>query len=316
MTLSFRISGYVAEVLVDEGDRVRAGQVLARLQSQEVDARLRAARADAELAGKMLRRTERLHADSVVPGARLDEARDRWEQAQATLELARYDHEQAVMRAPSDGRVLRRRAEASEFVGAGAPVLRFGATGAGWRVRLDLPDREVIRVGRGDTARLVLAALPGDTLRGTVREIADAADPASGTFDVEVAVDGPGADLRSGMVAQVWIRLSRVERLAWIPHRALVGAEGRRAAVFLVEDGRARRRPVEVVRLEARAAGVRAEAVEGHRIVTDGAAWLRDGHPVREAEVEAGEASKAGGGRRSPRRLSLEPGAPYPETDR
>lgn len=286
MDLAFRMPGYVAEILVGEGDAVGEGQVLARLRTDEVDARVRASEAQAELASRTLERMEALFADSVVSQAALDEARDAHEQAQAALEVARFNQAFATIRAPADGRVLTRMAEMSEFVGAGVPVFRLGATGSGWIVRVAVPDRDVVRLSVGDSAEVRLAALGGEPVAGRVSEISDAADPRSGTFEVEVTVRAADGRLRSGMVATVAVVPSEAEELVFLPTQALVDTDGREAAVFVMEGDRVRRHPVRVVRIGPESVGVRAPDLDGATIVTDGAAYLRDGARVEDRTAD------------------------------
>ena len=280
MDLAFKVAGYVAEILADEGQRVREGQVLARLQSTETDARTRAAEARADLARKNLVRMERLFADSVVAEATLDEARDAAVQATSALEVALYNQEHATIRAPARGRILGRMKEVSEFSGPGESVFRFAATTSGWIVRIRVPDRHVALLSVGDSARVTLAALGSDVLAGVVTEIADAADPRSGTFEVEIRIANPDARIRSGMIARVEIELSEPVELAYLPMHALVDADGLTAAVFILDGETAKRRAVRVVRLGAATVGVEASGLAGATVITDGAAYLADGDRV------------------------------------
>ena len=181
LDLAFKLPGYVQEILVEEGDRVRAGQPLARLEMTEADAQLRAAQAQADLAAKNLSRMERLYADSVVTQARLDEARDAHEQAEAGLERAGYNRDHATILAPADGRILRRMIEVSQFTSAGVPAFRFGVVTSGWVLRIGVADRQVVRVALGDSAQVTVSALEGRVITGRVTEISAAADPRSGS---------------------------------------------------------------------------------------------------------------------------------------
>ena len=286
MSLAFKIPGYVAEVLVSEGDRVREGQVMARLRTDEVDAQVRAAEAQARLASRNLERMERLVADSVVTQATLEEAEDAHERAQAALEVARFNQEFATIRAPSDARVLSRSIEESEFTGAGTPAFRVGATASGWVVQLSVTDRQVVRLAVGDDAEVSLAALGDDPIVAVVSEIADAADPRTGTFAVEVTLRSEDARLRSGMVARVTIVPSAVEALSFLPSQSLVETDGLDAVVFVVNGDRVRRRPVRVVRIGPERIGVFAPDLEGATVVTDGAAYLRDGDRIEDRTAD------------------------------
>lgn len=280
--LAFKIPGYVAEVVVDEGDPVSAGQVLARLRTDEVDAEVRAASARAELASRSFARAQELYADSVMTEAMLDEARDAHERAQAALEVARFNQTNATIRAPVGGRVLSRMVDVSEFVGAGVPAFRIGATGAGWVARIAVADRDVVRVSDGDSAGVVLRHVGKEAIPARVTEIANAADPRTGTFEVEVTLTGQDERLRSGMVASVSIIPSDPVRLIFVPMQALVDTEGLDAAVFIVDGDRARLHPVRVERIEAERVGIRASDLVGETVVTDGAAYLRDGDRIED----------------------------------
>lgn len=284
--LAFKIPGYVAEVVVDEGDRVSAGQVLARLRTDEVDAEVRAAEARAQLASRSFERVQELYADSVMTEAMLDEARDAHERAEAALEVARFNQTNATIRAPVGGRVLSRMVDVSEFVGAGVPAFRIGATGAGWVARISIADRDVVRVANGDSAGVVFPHLGDEPISARVTEIANAADPRTGTFEIEVTLTGQDERLRSGMVARVSIIPSDPVRLIFVPTRSLVETEGLDAAVFVVDGDRARLHPVRVARIEAERVGIRASDLVGETIVTDGAAYLRDGDRIEDRSAD------------------------------
>jgi RND family efflux transporter MFP subunit len=281
--LTFKTAGYVAEVRVEEGDRVVEGQVLARLQMTEVDARLRAAEARADVAEKQFRRMERLFADSVVPAVQLEQARSAYEGAQAELEVARFDHAYATIRAPSDGRILIRSVEVAEFTTPGASAFRFGSTSEGWIVRVHVADHQVVRITPGAPARVVVPGLDSQGVPGRVVEVADAADPRSGTFEVEVEVDleieagGAETRLRSGMIAEVELELEDDGSRVTLPLHAVVDAQGRTGAVFVVQGDRAVRREVRIVEIGADGVGVEGRDLVGARVVTAGAAYLRDG---------------------------------------
>ena len=286
LSLAFKIPGYVAEVRVTEGDRVREGQVLARLRSDEVDAQVRSAEAQAVLAQRNLERMQSLVVDSVVTQVMLEQAQDGHERAQAALDVARFNQTFATIRAPSDGRVLGRMIEPAEFAGPGVPAFRLGATGSGWVVQLSVTDRQVVRLTAGDPAEVRLDALGDVAMAGEVTEIADAADPRTGTFAVEVSFAASDARLRSGMIARVTVMPSESEALSFVPSQSLVDTDGLDAAVFVVTGDRVRRQPVRVVRIGIESIGVHAPELEGETIVTDGAAYLRDGDRVDDRTAE------------------------------
>jgi len=128
-----------------------------------------------------------------VAEVQLDEARSGYESAQAELEVARFDHSTATIRAPSDGRILTRSVEVAEFTTPGVPAFRFGSTSQGWIVRVHVADHHVAWIALGSPARVVL---PGLDPQGVQGRVVEAADPRSGTFEVEVEIGALGADTR------------------------------------------------------------------------------------------------------------------------
>jgi multidrug efflux system membrane fusion protein len=132
--LAFKVGGIIQDLRVDEGDQVRAGQTLARLDLSEIDAQVQEAKSALEKAQRDLKRTRQLYRDSVATLAEKQNAETAVETAEARLQTARFNREHAVIEAPESGRILRRHAEAGEQVGPGTPVLTLGATGRGWVV--------------------------------------------------------------------------------------------------------------------------------------------------------------------------------------
>jgi len=281
IALSFKVGGIVAQVLAREGQAVRAGDLLAVLDLREIDAQVAKARSSASKADRDLARIQRLHADSVATRQQLDDATTAAEVARADLETAAVNRQYARIIAPSDGVILQRSAEPGELVSTGAAVLTLGSLTSGTVVRVSLSDRDIVRVELGDKATLRADALGDRESRGMVRQIAASADPRTGTFLVEIALD-TGSGLVPGMIGRVAIDAGGAERLRTVPVEALLEADGDRATVFaLAPDGRAKRVPVEIAFVRGEHAAVRRGLGGVSRVVTDGAAYLSDGSTVR-----------------------------------
>lgn len=281
--LSFKTGGAIEGIAVAQGERVRAGQRLAWLARDEVDAAVSQARAALEKTDRDLARGESLYADEVATREQLDDLRTARDVAAASLRAALFNARLASIAAPADGVVLRRLAEPGELVGAGQPVLIVGNTGDGWIVRAHLADRDVVRVAPGAEARVSLDAFPGQAFRATVTELAAAADPANGTFEAKLAIEPRGTRFVQGLVAKVELAGEDVAARPLVPVESLLEANDGRALVYVVGRDEAVARRVEV-RL-GRWVGTRVEVleglVEGDRVVTEGAAYLRDGEAVR-----------------------------------
>ncbi|MBI5836164.1 MAG: efflux RND transporter periplasmic adaptor subunit [Candidatus Eisenbacteria bacterium] len=279
--LSFKVGGLVARVLVNEGDRVRAGQLLAQLDLGEIEPGVTRAAAAAEKAERDHRRLERLYADSVATLSQLQDAGTARDAARAEYEAARFNRSHAVIVAPASGMVLRRLAEPGEVVAAGMPVLAFGSHARGQVLRAGLADRDFVRVRLGDRATVRFDAIPGREFQGTVTELGNASDPATGTYRVEVSLPGAAA-LASGLVGSVEIRPRAESAVTLVPVEALLEADGDAATVYtLAPDGRrAERREVRLAFLDGGRAAIRS-GLEGARlVVTEGAGRIGAGDRV------------------------------------
>ncbi len=281
IALGFKIGGVIARIAVDAGDPVRAGQTLASLDLREIDAALAKARSAAAKADRDLARARRLYADSVVALVQLQDAETAAEVAGADRAAAAFNRRYAVIVAPASGVVLSRRAEPGENVEPGATVLVLGSRGRGNVLEVGLADRDVVSVRKGDPAVARFDAHPGRAFAGRVSRIGAAADPATGTYEVEIALDDADG-LAAGLVGRVEIRPAHGAPTTLVPIEAVLEADGDGATVYaLSADGtRAERRRVTVAFIEGNQVAV-ADGLEGAtRVLTDGAAYLDDGAAV------------------------------------
>jgi RND family efflux transporter MFP subunit len=283
--LGFKVGGVVARVAVQQGERIRRGQVLATLDATEVAAAVRQTREGLEKAERDRVRLRMLADADAAPRMAADDAETAARVARAALEAAEFNLRRATVVAPDDGWVDRRLAEPGEVVAAGRPVLHVSGGGRGFVVRAELPDRDVLGLAAGAGATVRLDARPGQPIPGTVTEIARSASRGTGTYAVEIRLDPARAprDLLAGLTAKVEIERT-VDAAAAVPIGSLVEADGPSGAVFVVEGGLARRVPVSIAFLQGERA-VLAAGLDGiERVVTDGAPRLADGSPVQLAD--------------------------------
>jgi multidrug efflux system membrane fusion protein len=289
--LSFKVGGIVKSIAVNQGDTVREGQRLAEIEQAEVDAQVEQARQALEKAKRDAERGERLYADQVISLEQLQDLKTQLAVSEAAFRSAQFNRNYSTIVAPRDGTILRRLADERELVGPGAPILVLG-TQSGFVVRAGLADREVVQIKPGDRARVRLDALPDTILEGAVTEVATAANPASGLFDIELALKHTDTPLRSGLLAKVTIHPFAADSasLSYVPIAAIVEGEGLRASVFVLENGHARQRAVRVAFIEGESVALADGANVGETVITDGALYLEDGEAV---SVEESLASTA-----------------------
>jgi RND family efflux transporter MFP subunit len=280
--LAFKTGGLVDAINVEQGQAVRKGQVLAALADDEVASAVAQARAVADQAARDLDRGRALLADEVTTREQVEDLTTASAVARAQLHAALFNARHARIEAPADGVVLRRLAEPDEQVAPGQPVLVVGNTHGGWIVRAALPDRAVVQLETGQAADVTFDAFPGRRFAATVIEIAAAADPQTGTYEMKLAVDPAGARFMQGLTAKVVIADPDADAVAVVPVTSLLEADGRVAAVFVVaEGGIARRVSVETGRLFGERVEVLKGLSPGDRVITEGAAWLDDNDAVR-----------------------------------
>ncbi len=281
--LSFKTGGVVAQVLVEQGASLHKGQLLATLMQDEVAAAVAQARALAAKADRDLARGRALLADEVATREQLENLMTARDVARAALRAAEFNARYSQIEAPGDGILLRRLAEPGELVAPGQPVLVAGLTGGGWIVRATLADRDIVRIAPGTRANITVDAYPGRQFEGTVTEMASAADPRSGTYEVQLAVDPQDARFLSGMVAKVEFDAAAADIVPVVPVSALLEADGSAAVVYVVAPGGdvARRVAVRIGRLVGGHVEVVGGVEPGAQVVVEGAAYLRDGALVR-----------------------------------
>jgi len=294
--LSFKVGGVVEAVRVEEGAQVKAGQLLAVLKQAEIAAAVEQSRQAADKAARDLARGQALYADGVATLEQVQDLATAARVAAAARSSAEFNASYARIVAPAAGVVLRKLAEANELVQAGQPVLVLGGAGRGWIVRVGLADRDAVRVHAGDPARVSFDAWPERTFAGRVSNVAPSADPATGTFTIEVAVEPADARFVQGLVAKVTLSPASRRIGSVVPVQALVEANGNEASVFVLDATRkvVRRVTIRIGRLSGGEVEVLDGLLPGAEVVIDGAAFLENGEAVRIAAADGRTPAPAG----------------------
>lgn len=284
--LSFKVGGIIKELNFREGEEVREGEILAGLMLDEIAARARQAQSAYEKAERDYRRAGNLYADSVITLERLQDAETGLTLARSNKEIAEFNLRHSSIRAPADGNILKRFVEVNELVGPGQPVILFGVSGEEWILRASVNDRELMRLRIGDPARATFDAYPDVGFPAVLTEIAEAADPMSGSYEIELMIDPGERRLISGFVADIDIFPTAGSKHRVIPIDALVEADGDLAVVYTVDRASGRARAVNIVidhMVDGRVA-VSSGLSDVNEVVTDGAAYLADSSLVSISE--------------------------------
>jgi RND family efflux transporter MFP subunit len=292
-TLGFRVAGKIVERLVNAGERVAPGTVLARLDRSDLalslasaSAALAAAKTQLAVAQSAYDRASSLAAKGFAAQATLDERKLALDQARSVVDQARSAHEQAANQAnyaelKSDvaGVVTSVQAEAGQVVAAGAPVVVVARDGEK-EVAVAVPENEIRHFHVGDSFSVRFWADPDLIRSGTAREIAGSADPTSRTFAVRISLPDDPA-IRLGETAAVTAEISVEAAGIEAPLSALAERNGR-SIVWIVDPGSKTVSPREIVAGGFSSEGVRIVQglAPGELVVTAGAQFMTPGKSV------------------------------------
>jgi len=304
--LGFRVSGKVLERLVDMGQTVKRGQPLMRIDPVDLKlaahaqreavaaARARAQQtADDEVRYRNLLGTGAVSAsahDQVKAAA--DAAKAQLNATEAQAEVAGNATRYAELVADADGVVMETLAEPGQVVSAGQVVVRLARAGAREAV-IQLP--ETLRPAVGSTAQAILFGNGGVAVPTRLRQLSNAADRLSRTFEARYVLEGPLARAPLGSTVTIRIAGEQAQDSLQVPIGSLFDM-GKGPGVWVIagEPAKVSWRPVAIHELDDDGARVAGELKQGERIVALGAHLLRDGEPVRVAgEVVAAAATGA-----------------------
>ncbi|MFO1400161.1 MAG: efflux RND transporter periplasmic adaptor subunit [Steroidobacteraceae bacterium] len=227
-----RAAGRLVQLAVDEGAKVRRGQLLARLE----DANLRQAaaqlEAQARLARQTLERARMLLQKGLGSVADRDKAQADSEAADAALARSREELGFMTLLAPAAGVIIRRDGEIGQYIAVNQPILHMQAAGpAPLRISAEVDEEDIAQVSVGQEVVIHADAFPDQVFDGTVTEITPAGDASTRSFRVRIGL-AAATPLRVGMTADANIILSRHEDALLVPATALVDG-----SVWVVRNG-------------------------------------------------------------------------------
>lgn len=281
--LGFTSAGRIAQILVQEGDVVNRGQLLAVLDTTSVEAELSAANAEAVRAEAELKRSSLLLKDGWVTQPRVDSARAAAEAARAAVRARRFASDTAKILAPTVGIILARSAEPSQVVNAGTPVVIIGEASGGFVLRVALSDREVARIVRGAPASVQFEGLGPEVFKGQVIEVGGRAGSGTGAFEIEIAVPRVPR-LRSGLIGTANISAAPQQadtKQVVVPPTAIFSPRAGGALVYVVgRDNRAQLRTVTIDDARDEGVIVTGGIAAGEWVAVAALDRLRDGQQI------------------------------------
>ncbi|MFA5257061.1 MAG: efflux RND transporter periplasmic adaptor subunit [Opitutales bacterium] len=289
-----KLSGYILEILVREGDRVKASQVLARIDAADVDGGIRRAQAAVDAAEAAsndantdMERFEWLFgrgsiSENEMRKIRLkaDTSREALNQAKAALDTALSLRAYADVTSPVDGVVVARIKRAGDLALPGAPILIVEA-GGGLLFETFVAESQLAAIGTGDPVDVVLDGLPSP-LKGTVSRVVPSGDPVTRSYQVKIALPET-AGLMPGMFGRANFVVGLSEAPV-VPKGALVERGGLRGVFVVDDEGRAHFRWLRIGREWPDRVEVDAGLRADERFVATVEPKLRDGDKIKAAE--------------------------------
>jgi len=284
-----RVAGQVVEILVEEGDQVHRGQILARLDGDRL--RLQMLQAEAKLE-KLIREYDRmtsLHERGLVSATFFEGLKFDLEAQHATYKLKRLDHSYTELRATISGVVSSRDIKVGTNIEVGESAFKISDT-TRLVAYLNIPQTELSKFSAGHDATISVDAMPGVDFHATVARISPTIDASNGTFRATVYIDNLDGRLVPGMFGRFTIAYEKHSNALVIPTTAIV-TEDSESVVYVVADGAVERR---LIRPGIESDG-NVEVLHGldknEQIVVTGLSGLRDGSRVLASNRVSGSIS-------------------------
>ncbi len=299
--LSFRVAGTVQRLLVEVGQQVKEGELIAELDPEDYNLQVQDARASLSQARAQLRnaqsaydRARDLYENRNASKQDLDAARAQFESASAMvqsgekrLELAQNQLGYTKLRAPRSGAIASCDVEVNENVSAGKPVCLLTSDG-NIEVEVAIPEILISQIREGGKVSAQFDALPNTAIPGTVTEVGVAATDMATTYPVTVRLDNSADAVRSGMAAEVTFQFAATSnRETYLVPSVAVAEDRNGRFVFIVAAadtpgvGEVSRRPVTIGELTGDGLEVSEGLSDGDFVITAGVSKLTDGQRVR-----------------------------------
>ncbi len=273
-----RVAGEVVELTVEEGDRVEAGQILARLDGERLRLEMLVAKANLERTKKELTRNSDLHERGLVSSSMYEGLKFDLASMQATYDLKRLNYDYSKIRATITGVVSTREIKPGQNLAVGDVAFRITET-AELMAQLQIPQAELAKFSAGHPAIVTVASMPGSKFPATIVRISPTIDIANGTFRATVIIDNKQGRLAPGMFGRFTVAYEKHTNALVIPANALLD-EDEVSTVYIVKNGEVLRRKIETGIEENGQIEILSGLQDDDQVVVVGHSGLRDGSKV------------------------------------
>lgn len=274
-----KTSGVLLELLAEEGDRVKAGQVLARLDPDRPRLELQRAQAMLAKLESEYQRAKELYERKLLAADAHERLRFDLDTQRAAFEMAKLELSYTQVVAPIDGVIAQRLVKEGNLIQNSQSLFHIVNTDPLEAV-LNVPERELAILRAGLPVSLTVDAAPGLRFEGSIARISPVIDPGSGTFRVTCEFRDESGQLKPGMFGRINVVYAERADALTVTREALIEGDGA-TSVFVIRDGKAERVPVTLGLLNGGLVEVLDGIEEGDQVVTTGKVTLRDGVKVQ-----------------------------------
>ena len=278
-TLSSEEGGLITFLRVDKGDRVRRGQVIARLKKDVDYASYQQSLAQYELARINFERMESLYLDDVTTEAEYTNAKLNLEIAEKTVDVYERRLSKGYVRSPINGVVDAKYMFKGEVSSPGAPIVKI-VNVSKVKISAGIPERYINDVSKGSKVKITFDILPGEEYNGTVNYVSPTLSKVNRTFEIEVVLDNPDRKLKPEMSANVQVTRFSVDN-AIILSQDLVVDFGEEKYVFVLENDIAKKRIVTIGGRNGNDILIESGLNLGDKLIYEGYQSLVDGDKVK-----------------------------------
>jgi len=289
--MSFKTTGIINKIFVQEGDAIKKGQLLATLNLTEIDASMQQAQLAYEKASRDLQRLNNLFNDSVATMEQVQNGKTIRDLAAQQLNTVRFNRQYSEIRAEANGFVLRKLANEGQLVNAGNPVVQTNGAGSGkWILRAGVTDKQWTAIKNGDPAEIMIASRTKETLNGKVTRKSESVDPSNGLFSIDMTLNGnQSGKIAAGMFGNGTITAGQRKASeksgtdTWsVPYEALLDGDGSSGFVFVTNDNKTAQKMKVVIAGVEKDHVIISQGLENSKLlIVSGSAYLTDNSPIQ-----------------------------------
>jgi membrane fusion protein (multidrug efflux system) len=262
-----------------EGDEVKEGDLIAKIDVSALKVALEKAEAALKLADDLYQRRKHLYERRIITQEEIDRASTERTLSEGNLKQAKVEYDRGFLKSPINGKINYLFVDEGEFVDRGKPIADIVNVGK-IKVNVNVPELDVRYLKVGQTAAVKIDAFPDRQVRGKIDFVAYKADPATKTFHVKVIIDNPTHEIRPGMIARVAFLKRIIPNALAAPIFALVDKKGERL-LFVEKDGIAHARTVSIGVIEGDRVQISKGLQPGDNLIVTGQKEVEEGMRVQ-----------------------------------